>query len=526
VISDFLTNPQYGVGFSGASINASTLFGSSGDASLQTYCRALGVAFSPALIDQEQASATLTRWLQILNCAAVWSGGQIKFIPYGDASVTGSGYTFNPNLTPIYNLSDNDYVAVKGNDDPVKASRLDPYSLPTIQRIECLSRPNEYGATPVEARDQSQIELYGPRVGSTIQAHEICDPTGVGAIVAQTILQRALYVRAHFAFKLSWEYCLLDPMDVVTISDANLGLANYPVRIVSIEEDDKGLLTVAAEELTVGVSTPVLYPVAVSTSSPINQGVAADPVNAPLIYEPPPALTGGDAELWLGASGGAGGIADPNWGGATVWVSLDNVTYSQVAMIEQPARQGFLTAALASASGWDTADTLSVNLAESGGVLSGTTATAAQQGVTLALVDNELLAYETATLTGANAYNLTNLQRGMFGASGASHASGAAFTRLDGAIVKYSPPAAYIGKSLYLKFQSFNVWGQGVQDLSTCAAYSYTLTGVGSGASIVAQLSSGVPLDLGLVTQTPIIDGDFGQTVGAIAGAIDLGGTP
>ena len=49
-------------------------------------------------------------------------------------------------------------------------------------------------------------------------------------------------------------------MDVVTITDANLGLADYPVRILSIEEDDKGLLTTTAEELTVGVSTPALYP--------------------------------------------------------------------------------------------------------------------------------------------------------------------------------------------------------------------------------------------------------------------------
>ena len=92
------------------------------------------------------------------------------------------------------------------------------------------------------------------------KAHEICDEIVIGPIVAQTILQRQLYVRAHFTFKLSWEYGLLDPMDVVTITDANLGLANYPVRIVSIEEDDKGLLTITAEELTAGVSTPVLYP--------------------------------------------------------------------------------------------------------------------------------------------------------------------------------------------------------------------------------------------------------------------------
>ena len=42
VISDFLINPQYGLGFDGASIDATTLFGASGDSSLQTYCRAMG----------------------------------------------------------------------------------------------------------------------------------------------------------------------------------------------------------------------------------------------------------------------------------------------------------------------------------------------------------------------------------------------------------------------------------------------------------------------------------------------------
>src|SRR5580692_4733788 len=49
VVSDFLTNPQYGVGFPAGSIDATTLFGSGGDASYQTYCRAVGLAASPAL---------------------------------------------------------------------------------------------------------------------------------------------------------------------------------------------------------------------------------------------------------------------------------------------------------------------------------------------------------------------------------------------------------------------------------------------------------------------------------------------
>jgi hypothetical protein len=88
VVNDFLTNAQYGVGFPGASINATTLFGSGGDASFQTYCKASGLALSPALTDQEQASSILARWLQLTNTAAVWSGGQLKFVPYGDSTTT------------------------------------------------------------------------------------------------------------------------------------------------------------------------------------------------------------------------------------------------------------------------------------------------------------------------------------------------------------------------------------------------------------------------------------------------------
>ena len=81
----------------------------------------------------------------------------------------------------------------------------------------------------------------------------------MGPAVAQTILQRELYVRTKFTFKFSWEYCLLDPMDIVTITDSNLGLSNYPVRVIAIEEDDKGLLAITAEELVAGVSNPPLY---------------------------------------------------------------------------------------------------------------------------------------------------------------------------------------------------------------------------------------------------------------------------
>ena len=520
VINDFLTNPQYGLGFSGASINAATLFGASGDASLQTYCRALGLAISPALTNQEPASSILQRWLQVLNCAAVWSGGQLKLIPFGDTQISGYGFVYAPFLTPLYNLNDRDFVDRKGSEDPVKASRVDPFSLPTIQRLEVADRANQYALTAVEARDQSQIEIFGPRVGSTITAHEICDVSIVAPTVAQNILQRALYVRAHFTFQLSWEFCLLDPMDIVTITDANLGLFAYPVRILSIEEDDHGILTLNAEELTIGVGTPALYPALSSTSTIPNQGATPNLVNAPLIFEPPPALTGGLAQIWVGASGGG---ADPNWGGAFVWVSLDGISYSQIATISQSARQGFLTAPLPLVAGYDTSSALAVNLAESGGALTSVTAAAAQQGVTLALIDQELLAFTNATLAGANAYNLTGLARGLDGARPAAHASGTAFTRLDSAIVAYNVPASYVGQTIQLKFQSFNVFGAGLQNLANCVVYPFTIKGSGALGPVAQALAVGASLDYQLAGQAVSESDDFGFATDSFVTTIDLG---
>ena len=378
-----------------------------------------------------------------------------------------------------------------------------------------------YGMSPVEARDQSQIEIFGPRVGSTIEANEICDEFVIGPLIAQTILQRELYVRTKFTFKLSWEYCLLDPMDIVTITDANLGLDNYSARVIQIEEDDKGLLAITCEELVAGVSNPAFYASASSSGFQPNQGVPAVPINPPLIVQPPTSLTGGLDQIWIGASGINGG-GGSQWGGANVYVSIDNVTYSQVAVLTAPLRQGFLTAALPAAAGWDSVDTLAVNLAESGGTLAGTSQAAAQQGATLSVVDSEFLAYETATLVSGYAYNLTGLARGQGGSAATAHSSGASFARVDGAVIRYTLPGNFAGLTLYFKFQSFNVFGGGAEDLSTVAVYSFLPT-VAAADPIFAQLQTGFALDLGQVTDAPTLADDWGSVATAATASLDLG---
>ena len=87
--------------------------------------------------------------------------------------------------------------------------------------------------------------------------------------------------------------------------------------------------------------------------------MAADPVNTPIIFGPPSALVGVTAQVWIAASGGSGGVADPNWGGANIWPSIDGTTYNQIGQIVGPARQGVLSSSLPNFTGAnpDTADT-------------------------------------------------------------------------------------------------------------------------------------------------------------------------
>jgi hypothetical protein len=487
VVSDFLTNAQYGVGFPAASIDTTSLTGSGGDASYQTYCRAVGLAISPALTDAETASSVLNRWLQLTNTAAVWSGGLLRFIPYGDMAVTGNGVTFNPNVTPIYDLGDDDYV-VENNADPLTVSRTDPYAAYNVWRVECADRNNAYNLTPVEARDQNAIELTsrslgnlvrGERIAPTVTAHEICD-TGVALISAQLMLQRAVYIRNTYKFRLSWEYFLLDPMDLVTVTDTVLGLDKAPIRITSIEENENGYLEITAEEFPLGHATATKYATTSVINVPNDRNVDPGPVADVLIFEPTDQLGGG-----LAIMAGACSV-NPLWGGCNIWLSYQqDGSYSQIGTVKASARIGLTTADLptvgVSVTGQtiDQANTLSVDLTESAGVLSSGTQADAAALNNRCYVGGEIVSYETATLTAANKYDLTYLVRGAYGTEDqiVDHPPRTKFARLDGSFFSYPYDQSRIGDTVYLKFQSFNVYGGGTQSLADCTAFAYTITG-------------------------------------------------
>src|SRR3546814_7354642 len=59
---------------------------------------------------------------------------------------------------------------------PPRSTRTDtlvPYTT-LFRSLEIKDRSNRYSVLPVECPDESAIQLYGKRVGSTIAANEIC----------------------------------------------------------------------------------------------------------------------------------------------------------------------------------------------------------------------------------------------------------------------------------------------------------------------------------------------------------------
>jgi hypothetical protein len=460
IVYDFLTNSQYGANFPVSRLADMTTYSS--------YCRAMGLFISPALTEQQEARTHLSDLSQLTNSAFIWSEGKLKIIPYGDEVISGNGATFTPNLTPIYDLTDDDFIVSGSEEDPVQCDRKTPADAFNQIQVEYLNRANAYNVEISEVKDQANIEKYGLRPQDPIKMHGICE-ANTAKTVAQLVLQRTLYVRNEYEFKLGWKFALLDPMDLVTLTDSGIGLNKTPVRVISIEEDEDGLLTVRAEDYPFGVSSATLYPSQASAGYATNYSSTPGNVSTPSFFEPPVSLTTTGLEVWCAVSG-----QSTQWGGCKVWASMDGNTYKQVGTVYGGARYGSLSSTMSTSA--------PVSLAGLGGQLFSGTAQDAALLNTLCWVDGldggEFFAYETATLTGANAYTLGGLVRGAYGSTSGNHSAGSRFVRVDQAITKSEPlDLSLIGQQIHFKFTSFNVYGGGAQALADVAAYDYTITG-------------------------------------------------
>lgn len=448
---------------------------------LKNYCQSMGFFISPLFDQQQQASQWLKQIMDTLNSEFVWlpSQGILTAVPYGTTAISGNGAAYVPNLTPIYSLTDDDYIR-EGDEDPVTITRTELSDVYNQVPVEYVNSSDQYNVETYTAFDDGLTDIYGFRIAPTLQAHHVTNANEAQQM-ATLYLNRQIYIRNSYSFKTAPNYCLLDPMDLIEISDPSLPVSPTLVRIVSIQEDEKsGTLTFTCEDVPGAIAGAALNPNFGVVRSTPNYNQPPGDVNVPPIFESPLQLVQSAAvEINVGISG-----ANPLWGGCQVWISTDNVTYQYLSEFNLKSRMGTLTQILPAftippgGSSLDTIDTLAITMVESGGALNGAASQADAQALnTLCYVDGEFICYGQDNLTGPNAYNLSYLVRACYGSTSAQHAVGSKFCRMDANVFSYEANQFYVGQTIYFKFLSYNLWGGGLQTLDEVPAYNYTITG-------------------------------------------------
>ena len=490
---DFLTEPNHGAGWTTARLHAQltgapysggaaamAAWCNSNPTAWQTYCTAMGFAVSPAFDTQKTASSHLSDLLLATNAEAVWSAGAtgcvLNIIPYGDTPVTGNGVTYNPNTSPLYALTYDDLVGgvdamgQPTGEDPVTVTRKAVSDIYNTIPVEWWDRMAAYNVSTIQEADPVDVAQHGVKVGSSVSCHMITRRTHAQAL-ARVLAQRSVYLRNTYKFKVGWKYLLLEPMDLITISDPKLGLVNQVVRIIDVTFPEKASeadgIAITAEAWPFGVGTPVIYQTQPTSQATPNLTVDPGDANPPVIFVVPPQFVGsGQQEIMIATAGG------PQWGGCQVWASEDGVTYSWIGTMNGPSRYGVTLSTFGASGGG------SVDLSTSGGSLTSVSTMQARDLSTPLWINGEVVCYSAANLGGASyQYVLTVPVRGAYGTPAVAHNPGEPVVRMDGGVFSYLIPPSQVNGTLYLKLVSFNLQGQGLQNIANVTAYEFLPNG-------------------------------------------------
>ena len=409
---------------------------------------------SPPDSNPKQAQAIINDICKLTNAYFYWSNDRFRIVPVETRPVG----EWTPDTTIRYNLTADDFLP-QSNGAMVTYSRKDSSEVYNSFPLEFINRENGYEKETVNYQLSQDILDHGLRQASTTQAHYFYKKERA-VKVAEMLAHKAQIERNTYTFKLDWAFCRLEPADIVTITDTNIGVENLAVRITSVNEDAKVAIVCTAVEVD-NVSGVAEYDVHNVDRPYVDFNAPPSDVTQALIIQPPADVTLDGLELWIGATGGE------NWGGCTVWVSDDNINYRSIGQLNNSARIGELQESM-------TADATSCVVSCNDVLISGTQQDA-ERGNTLIWIGGECLSYTTATMLQDGNYRLDGLIRGQYNTTATAHAAGEQFARLDGTLLRESFRKEDVGKKIWLKFCSYNIFGAKEQSLADVQPYQYTL---------------------------------------------------
>lgn len=417
------------------------------------YCREHDLLIStPSDSAKQPARAVINDIIRMTNAAMFWSNDCYKIVVLDDRPQG----NWTPDKTPKYDITEDDLIPLAGK-ALVQFERKDSADVYNNFPVEFMNRANGYERESVAYELKEDVADYGLRQAPSFSAKYIY--TKARAVkIAEMLARKSKYERNRYTFQLPWTFCRLEVGDLVTITEMNSFLDKTVVRITGVTEKENGLLMFKAVGTPPGDYAPAQYDVHENDRPYIEMnGTASD--TTPVIFQPPADMTKDGLELWIAAKG-----KEQNWGGCSVYLSDDNEHYIHAGDINNSSRLGEVKAY--------SEDKIKVSCNSQ--LLSGKPEDA-ERGNTLCWVGGECLSYTTAILQGDGNYLLSGLVRGQYNTAKRSHASGESFVRLDNYLLKIPFSKNDIGKKVYLKFISKNIFGAGEQDLADVKAYEYRL---------------------------------------------------
>ncbi|MDY6225017.1 phage tail protein [Veillonella caviae] len=419
------------------------------------YCKAADILISTPP-DQKSAKAqqVINDIAEITNSLVFWSTDRLKIVPLADKPIG----DWNPRNQIQYDLTADDLIP--GSDGQlILYKRKDTSEAYNEATVEFVNRANSYEKETVSFEVVADVQKNGLKPASKKSALYLYTKARAQYYAEQLAMKR-LYSKTQYTFRLDWAFCTLEVGDLVTLTDEACQLNKQIVVITAVNEASDGQLEFTAEGKPPGTYAPAKYDVHDNERPFVDYNASAPAVNDVAIFQ-----TVGDVggnQVFIGVNAPSG------WGGCSVWISDNNENYSRIGSITQQARMGRTLAAIK-------ADSTALNVRLNQGNMKSGTHIDAERANTLSWIDSEALSYEGAQLQKDGSYRLTNLVRGQYATTASDHVRESRFIRVDEAIFRYPYRKEDIGKTIYLKFTSMNLFGTNEQGLDEVQAYPYKI---------------------------------------------------
>lgn len=422
----------------------------------RAYCKAADILIStPPSQKSAKAQQIINDIAEITNSLVFWSTDRLKIVPLADKPIG----TWTPANQIQYDLTADDFIA--GTDGQlILYKRKDTSEAYNEATVEFINRANSYEKETVSFEVVADVQRNGLKPASKKTAHYLYTKARAQYYAEQLAMKR-LYAKTQYTFRLDWAFCTLEVGDLVTLTDEACQLNKQIVVITSVNEAADGQLEFTAEGKPAGTYAPARYDVHENERPFIDYNQEAPSVNDVAIFQTVGDVGGNNVFIGVNAPTG--------WGGCSVWLSDNNQNYSRIGSITQQARMGRLKHSFLASGNF-------CDVVLNQGILKGGTHIDAERANTLCWVNGEAFSYETAEMHPDNWYTLRGLVRGQYGTRAIIHGAYERFVRVDEALFRYPYRKEDIGKTIYLKFTSMNLFGSNEQELDEVQAYQYTLT--------------------------------------------------